>query len=58
MLEVLVKGDTLQVISVNGNDTWLEVITATGKQGWVLTRLVTLNIDLSTVPWNQNYPAP
>ncbi|MBN1427597.1 MAG: SH3 domain-containing protein, partial [Anaerolineae bacterium] len=58
VVEVLVRGDPLQVIAVNGDDSWLEVITANGTRGWVMTRFVQLNIDLSTVPWNSAYPAP
>jgi hypothetical protein len=58
VLEVLVKGDALEVISVNYDDSWIEVITPTGIQGWVLTRLVKLYIDLKDVPWNSAYPAP
>ncbi|MBN1310586.1 MAG: SH3 domain-containing protein [Anaerolineae bacterium] len=58
VIEVLVRGDPLQIISVNGDDSWLEVTTASGEHGWVLTQLLQLNIDLSTVPWNSAYPAP
>jgi hypothetical protein len=58
VLEVLVKGDPIDVIAVNGDNSWLEVITAAGTHGWVQTRLVTLNIDLANVPWNSGYPAP
>jgi len=56
VLEVLVRGDQLEVIGTNADDSWIEVITATGVRGWVVTDLVTLNIDLSTVPWNPNVP--
>ncbi len=58
VLEVLVKGDAVQVIAVNGDASWLQVVTPSGKRGWVQTKLVTLNIDLKSVPWNPNYPAP
>jgi len=58
VLEVLVKGDTMRVIAVNGDASWLQVITINGTQGWVQTKLVTLAIDLSGVPWNSDYPAP
>ncbi|GEM_PF-1437723 len=58
VLEVLARGDELTVVSVNYDDSWIEVITTTGVQGWVVTNLVTLNIDLATVPWNPAYPAP
>jgi hypothetical protein len=57
VVEILARGDELTVIAVNSDDTWLEVTTTTGYQGWVLTNLVDLNIDLSTVPWNPNPPA-
>lgn len=50
VLEVLVRGDTLTVIGKNLDGTWLEVITATGQRGWVLTDLVKLNINLDDVP--------
>ncbi|GAB4480063.1 MAG: hypothetical protein Kow00124_26390 [Anaerolineae bacterium] len=58
VLEVLVQGDELTVIGVNGDDSWLEVIAPSGERGWVVTDLVDVNIDLATVPWNSNYPAP
>lgn len=58
VLEVLVQGDPLQILSVNGDDSWVEVMTASGTRGWVQTKLLQLNIDLSTVPWNPAYPAP
>ncbi|MBN1427220.1 MAG: SH3 domain-containing protein [Anaerolineae bacterium] len=58
VVDILVRGDPLQVISVNGDDSWIEVVTPSGEHGWVLTKLVQLNIDLSTVPWNSAYPAP
>ena len=58
VIEVLVRGDELTVIAVNGDDSWLEVITATGEQGWVVTNLVRLNVDLATIPWNSAYPTP
>lgn len=58
VLEVLVNGDTLEIVAVNGDDSWLEVVTLTGVRGWVVTDLVQVNIDLSTVPWNSNWPAP
>jgi uncharacterized protein YgiM (DUF1202 family) len=58
VLEVLVRGDELTVIGTNADDTWIEVQTATGQTGWVVTDLVNLNIDLATVPWNPNVVAP
>jgi hypothetical protein len=58
VVEVVVSGDPLQVVSVNGDNSWIEVITASGTRGWVLTKLVKLNIDINTVPWNSGYPAP
>lgn len=58
VLEVLVQGDPVRIISVNGDDSWVEVITGSGTRGWVQTRLLQLNIDLGAVPWNPAYPAP
>jgi hypothetical protein len=58
VLEVLVRGDELTVIGTNADDSWIEVQTATGQTGWVVTSLVNLNIDLATVPWNPNVVAP
>jgi hypothetical protein len=58
VLELLVRGDELTVVGTNADDTWIEVITTTGVQGWVVTDLVELRIDLSTVPWNPNVPPP
>jgi SH3-like domain-containing protein len=46
------------VIGTNADDSWIEVQTATGQTGWVVTSLVNLNIDLATVPWNPNVVAP
>jgi hypothetical protein len=58
VLEVLVQGDPVQIVSVNGDDSWVEVVSGSGTRGWVQTKLLQLNIDLSTVPWNPAYPAP
>ncbi len=58
VLEVLVQGDELTVVAVNWDDSWLEVISPSGQQGWVKTALVDVNIDLTTVPWNSAYPNP
>jgi N-acetylmuramoyl-L-alanine amidase len=58
VFEVLVRGDELTVIGTNADDSWIEVQTATGQTGWVVTDLVNLNIDLATVPWNPNVVAP
>ena len=58
VVEVLVNGDELDVIAVNWDDSWLEVITKTGQHGWVVTDLVEVSIDLSTVPWNPDFPNP
>src|SRR5690606_7679358 len=44
-IDVLVKGDELTVVAVNWDDTWLEVQTKTGRQGWVVADLVELNIS-------------
>ncbi len=57
-VDVLVSGDELDVIAVNWDDSWLEVITTTGSQGWVVTDLVELNITLEDVPWNSRFPNP
>lgn len=58
VLEVLVRGDELEVIGTNADDSWIEVVTKTGVQGWVVTDLVELNINLAEVPWNPNVPSP
>lgn len=58
VLEILVQGDPVQIISVNGDNSWVEVVTASGTRGWVQTKLLQLNIDINTVPWNPGYPAP
>ncbi len=58
VLELLVLGDELTVVGTNNDDTWIEVVTTTGIQGWVVTDLVDLRIDLSAVPWNPNVPPP
>lgn len=58
VVEIVVNGDELQVVGTNNDDTWIEVITTTGVQGWVVTDLVELYIDLATVPWNPNVPPP
>lgn len=58
VIAILLKGDELTIISVNGDDTWYEVLTKTGEQGWVDARLIQLNIDPLSVPWNSLYPAP
>lgn len=57
-IDVLVSGDELKVVAVNWDDTWLEVQTSTGNQGWVVTDLVELNISLEDVPWNSKFPNP
>ena len=57
-IDVLVTGDTMTVIAVNWDDTWLEVQTSTGRQGWVVRDLVELNISLDDIPWNSNFPNP
>lgn len=57
-VDILVSGDELTVVAVNWDDTWLEVQTGTGNQGWVVTDLVELNISLENVPWNSNFPNP
>src|SRR5690606_42082493 len=57
-VDVLVTGDTMTVIAVNWDDTWLEVQTSTGRQGWVVRDLVELNISLDDIPWNSNFPNP
>ncbi len=57
-IDVLVKGDELTVVAVNWDDTWLEVQTKTGRQGWVVADLVELNISLENVPWNSKFPNP
>lgn len=56
VIEILVSGDELEVIATNADDTWVEVTTVTGLTGWVVTDLIDLNIDLTTVPWNSNPP--
>ncbi len=56
VIEILVSGDELDVIGTNADDTWVEVTTVTGITGWVVTDLIDLNIDLTTVPWNANPP--
>ncbi len=58
VLEILVRGDELTVLTVNGDDTWYEVVTKTGIQGWVDAKLIKLNIDSTSIPWNPLYPAP
>jgi len=58
VVEVLVQGDELSVISVNWDDSWIEVRTKTGQTGWVVTALVDLNVSLQDIPWNSNFPAP
>ncbi len=58
VVDVLAQGDELDVIAVNWDDSWLEVTTSTGRQGWVVTDLVELSIPLDDVPWNSNFPAP
>jgi hypothetical protein len=58
VLEILVQGDELRVIAVNGDNSWMKVITPTGIQGWVQSRLCTVNIDLNSVPWDDDYPTP
>lgn len=57
-IDVLVRGDELTVVAVNWDDSWLEVQTPTGQQGWVVTDLVELNISLENVPWNSQFPNP
>lgn len=57
-IDVLVSGDEMTVVAVNWDDTWLEVQTSTGSQGWVVADLVELNISLENVPWNSRFPNP
>jgi hypothetical protein len=57
-IDVLVRGDELEIVATNWDDTWIEVRSSTGEQGWVVTELVELNIDLENVPWNSNFPNP
>lgn len=57
-VDVLVRGDEMTVVAVNWDDSWLEVQTPTGQQGWVVTDLVELNISLDNVPWNSQFPNP
>ena len=58
ILEVVVSGDKLQIIATNYNDSWVKVVTPSGTRGWVQSHLLTINIDMKTVPWDSNYPAP
>lgn len=58
VIEVLVNGDKLRLLNTNYDDSWVKVLTPTGKKGWVQTHLLTLNISLKNVPWDSNYPAP
>lgn len=58
VLELLVRGDELDVVATNWDDEWIEVRASTGVQGWVVTELVELNVDLEDVPWNSDFPNP
>jgi hypothetical protein len=53
-LEVLRRGDPLTVIGRNGyfsgRQLWLKVIPPSGREGWVAGWLVTLYIDINSVP--------
>jgi len=55
VLEVLVRGDALEAITTNWNNEWMEVEAPSGRRGWVLVNLLTLNVDLADVPFHPQY---
>jgi hypothetical protein len=55
VLEVLVQGDPLTALTTNWNNEWMEVETASGRRGWVLVDLLTLNVNLADVPFHPQY---
>jgi uncharacterized protein YraI len=50
ILEVVPNNTPLDIIGKWTTDTWLQVVTPSGKTGWVFAELITINIDLSGVP--------
>ncbi len=53
--EVLVKGDSLQAISTNYNNSWMQVEAPDGKRGWIVVDLVQLNVKIADVPFDPVY---
>ena len=43
-------GDPLDIIGRYPDNTWVQVVLPSGQTGWVYAPLLTINIDLSTVP--------
>ena len=58
IVDILLQGDELTVVTTNWDDSWLEVRSRTGQQGWVVTDLLIVNVDIADVPWNEAWPAP
>ena len=50
LVEVLTKDTPLKVSGRLADKSWVQVTTPTGKSGWVLASLLTLNVDLAKVP--------
>lgn len=55
VLEVLVRGDALKALTTNWNNEWMEVEAPSGRRGWVLVNLLTLNVNLADVPFHPQY---
>lgn len=52
------KGEALRVVGKNTNGKWVQVTTGGGRTGWMLSSLLNLNINLTTVPVAAAPPTP
>jgi hypothetical protein len=46
----LLTGEQVQVLGVNGDRTWVKVISGQGQTGWVFAELLELNVPLAELP--------
>ncbi len=58
VVEVLLRGDELEALSTNYDNSWVEVESPTGRRGWVVADLATWNVSLTSVPFHEQYGRP